>query len=165
MPTDETASEPDRTKTQAIRDFFAKRPNQILSPAEIARSLTISTHVTSTIVNRLTAEGKIERTGRGKYRYGRVVDAGSANELYLTIYQDVANNIGLRAIETMTRMKSDSFDKGAPVESIAKLLTSLAAWFGRETVAAILRNLEKKLDDESMRALLLQIKWETTKSG
>ena len=136
----------------------------IISPAEVARSLAYSTHVTSTIVNRLTAEGKIERLGRGKYRFRRALNPAIAGEIYTSIYKGVAENIGLRAIETMTNMKADSFDAKAPVESVAQLVTKLSAWFGKDAVALILRNLEKRLDDESARILLKELKVEN-KSG
>ena len=113
----------------------------------------------------MTAEGKIERVSRGKYRYKSTVSPAEANDLYQAIYRGVAENIGLRAIEAMTRMNEDSFDPSQPVDSLSQLVTALSAWFGNDAVAAILRNLEKQTDDEAARVLLAEIKAARRKGG
>jgi len=148
----------EKSKTQLIREFFESKPNQVISPTEVAVALNMDKHVTSTIVHRLESEGAIQKAGRGEYIYKKEVDVAAAQNIYKSIYRGVAENIGLRAIETMTKMRETDFDQKEPVESIRTLATALKAWFGEEAVRNILMNLERHSNDEKIMALIKEIK-------
>jgi len=148
----------DKSKTQLIREFFEARPNQVISPTEVAVALKLDKHVTSTIVHRLETDGAIQKAGRGEYIFKKEVDLQAAANIYKQIYRGVAENIGLRAIETMTKMRENDFNQKDPVESIKTLALALQAWFGDEAVRNILMNLERHADDEKVQALVNEIK-------
>lgn len=148
----------EKSKTQLIREFFEARPNQVISPTAVALALNLNKHVTSTIVHRLEGDGAIQKAGRGEYIFKKEVDLQAAANIYKQIYRGVAENIGLRAVETMTKMRENDFDQKDPVESIKTLATALRAWFGEEAVRNILLNLEKHADDEKVQALINEVK-------
>ena len=148
----------DKSKTQLIREFFESRPNLVISPTEVAVALKLDKHVTSTIVHRLETDGAIQKAGRGEYVFKKEVDLQAAANIYKQIYRGVAENIGLRAIEAMTKMNENDFDQKDPVESIKTLAVALKAWFGEEAVRNILMNLEKHSSDEKIQSLVNEIK-------
>lgn len=124
----------------------------------MALALNLNKHVTSTIVHRLEGDGAIQKAGRGEYIFKKEVDLQAAANIYKQIYRGVAENIGLRAVETMTKMRENDFDQKDPVESIKTLAMALKAWFGDEAVRNILLNLEKHADDEKVQALINEVK-------
>jgi len=148
----------DKSKTQLIREYYESRPNQIISPTDVAVALKLDKHVTSTIVHRLECDGALQKAGRGEYVFKKEVDLQAAANIYKQIYRGVAENIGLRAVETMTRMRENDFDQKDPVESIKTLALALKAWFGDEAVRNILMNLEQHSDDEKVQALINEVK-------
>ena len=101
--TDLADNNEDKSKTQLIREYYEFRPNQIISPTEVAVALKLDKHVTSTIVHRLECDGALQKAGRGEYVFKKEVDLQAAANIYKQIYRGVAENIGLRAVETMTR--------------------------------------------------------------
>jgi len=153
----------EKSKTQLIREYFQSRPNTVISPTEVATDLGLDKHVTSTIVHRLEGDGEIQRAGRGEYILRKEIDLMAAAGIYKELYRGVAKNIGLRAIETMTRMKEDDFDHETPIESIKVLALALKAWFGEEAVKNILLNLEGQADDDNIQLLIDEIKNEILK--
>jgi hypothetical protein len=120
--------------------------------------LKLDKHVTSTIVHRLETDGALQKAGRGEYVFKKEVDIQAAANIYKQIYRGVAENIGLRAVETMTRMRENDFDQKDPVESIKTLALALKAWFGDEAIRNILLNLERHSDDEKVQALINEVK-------
>ncbi len=156
--TDLADNNEDKSKTQLIREYYEFRPNQIISPTDVAVALKLDKHVTSTIVHRLECDGALQKAGRGEYVFKKEVDLQAAANIYKQIYRGVAENIGLRAVETMTRMRENDFDQKDPVESIKTLALALKAWFGDEAVRNILMNLEQHSDDEKVQALINEVK-------
>jgi DNA-binding MarR family transcriptional regulator len=153
----------EKSKTQLIREYFLARPNKVISPTEVATDLGMDKHVTSTIVHRLENDGEIQRAGRGEYILRKEINLSAAADIYKELYQGVARNIGLRAIETMTRMKEEDFNREEPIESIKLLAVALKAWFGEEAVRNILMNLEAQSDDDNIQLLVREIKNEILK--
>lgn len=153
----------DKSKTQLIREYFEARPNRVISPSEVAENLGLDKHVTSTIVHRLESDGEIQKAGRGEYILRKEINIDTAGHVYKSLYRGVAENIGLRAIEAMTRMSENDFDKQEPVESIKNLAVSLKAWFGEDAVRNILMNLEQNSDDEHLQLIIKEIRGEVLK--
>ena len=153
----------EKSKTQLIREYFEARPNRVVSPSEVAENLGLDKHVTSTIVHRLESDGEIQKAGRGEYILRKEINVKVAASVYKDLYRGVAENIGLRAIETMTRMSENDFNHQEPVESIKGLATALKAWFGEDAVRNILMNLEQNSDDEHLQLIIKEIRSEVLK--
>ena len=57
------------SKTDKILEYLVNRPNEVLSPKEVAQSLGFNLQTTVTVLNRLALEGGISKKGRGQFCY------------------------------------------------------------------------------------------------
>jgi len=171
------------TKTDLILDFLVSRPNNILSPKEVADELGFNLQTTVTVLNRLALEGAVSKIGRGQFSYDRIqngekvakqhtmgtdkgnddplnIDSKTANVIYRSIYNMASESTGEGLIGSATGLSLKDFDSKKPVESIRNLVRALIDLLGEEIaddIVEIALNSELTKDkNEKVKQILAQ---------
>lgn len=163
------------TKTELILEYLLNRPNEVLSPKEVAEGLGFNLQTTVTVLNRLALEGAISKKGRGQFCYDRKVeekygekagvdiskekvspkiDKKTAAMIYKAIYDMASESTGADIIGSVTGLSFNDFDENSPVESIQNLVRALIDLLGEEIADDIVSiALENKPDGEEISEL------------
>jgi hypothetical protein len=141
------------TKTELILDYLVGRPNEVLSPKEIAENLGFNLQTTVTVLNRLALEGAISKKGRGQFCFegdlrqtktiktGTIkgvreapsnIDRETAQLIYNSIYNMASDSAGADVIGTIAGISKEDFDSKEPVKSIKNLVRALIDLLGEE---------------------------------
>lgn len=56
-----------KNKTDSILEYFEKRPNTEFTPREVGKALGLKPKSVATILGRLTGQGLLKKTGRGRF--------------------------------------------------------------------------------------------------
>lgn len=147
-------------KTERILEFLVARPEEIVSPKEVAEALGFNLQTTVTVLNRLALEGTIVKQERGKYSYvegestsarirrgelrGRMIrrgemDPDTASSIYEDIYEMACESASEDIVKKFTGLTKDSFDKEKPVQSLQKLVKGLVKVLGKEITDDIVK--------------------------
>ena len=165
------------TKTELILDYLLNRPDEVLTPKEVAEGLGFNLQTTVTVLNRLAMESAISKKGRGQFCYeaeekGEMQPAGgnetkgpdssldpkidtqTAVIIYNGIYDMASESMGAEVVGSMTGLGPEDFDKKAPLESIRNLIRTLIDFLGKEIADDIVSIvLEGELAPEKEREL------------
>ena len=141
------------TKTEIILEYLVSRPNDILSPKEVADDLGFNLQTTVTVLNRLALEGAVIKKARGQFCYERGVigdtpkdkkigtiskekppkiDSVTARVIYKAIYNMASESAGEGVIGTIAGLSPDDFNEEKPVVSIKNLVRALIDLLGEE---------------------------------
>lgn len=141
------------TKTEMILDYLVSRPNDILSPKEVADDLDFNLQTTVTVLNRLALEGAVTKKARGQFCYERgaaggapkkkkigtikkeeplKIDTKTARVIYRAIYNMASESAGEGVIGNIAGVSPDDFDEKKPVVSIKNLVRALIDLLGEE---------------------------------
>lgn len=139
------------TKTEIILEYMIERPNEILTPKEVAEGLEFNLQTTVTVLNRLALEGAIVKRDRGQFCYEGMeeeetkigkgektspikMSKKNAEEIYRAIYAMACESAGAEVVKSSTDLGLRDFDKKAPIESIKKLVRALTDLMGKDMV-------------------------------
>ncbi|MEE9151400.1 MAG: hypothetical protein V3U20_06150 [Thermoplasmata archaeon] len=167
------------TKTELILEYLLNRPNEVVSPKEVAEGLGFNLQTTVTVLNRLALEGAVSKMGRGQFcydkggkeklrEYGGVagvdrekdivtaikMDKKNAATIYIAVYNMASESAGSEVVGSMTGLSLNDFDENAPLKSIQNLVRALIDLLGKDIVDDIVSiALENELAKEKITEL------------
>ncbi|MFW3146887.1 MAG: hypothetical protein ACMUIE_08770 [Thermoplasmatota archaeon] len=142
------------SKTEKIASIFSDEPLDYHTPKEISLKLDMDIRLVTSIVNRLKAEGLVERIGRGRYRLK--MDQEIDEETISGIRGELASMsqviLGIPGRDEKDRMNT------TPFKQLVSLYMMVDNIGGRTMARNLLRLSGKKyLDDDSVDRLLLSV--------
>lgn len=150
------------TQTDQIVEYFASRPGKKIGPSDVAKELGLNINSTTTIINRLAADGILCKEGRGNYYYASPLQADVVGRIYAEMHKLIIEGIGRNVLEDISIISPDELNNDKAFDTFSSFVESLSPVFGedilnnmiRMTVTSVFKESEQKAILEGLGGLL-----------
>jgi hypothetical protein len=135
-----------RNKTDSILEYFEKRPNTEFTPRDVGKALGLEPKSVATILGRLTGQGLLKKTGRGRF----IMRASVSYDCDAIVEEVRSALIGSLGEEMIKSMKLDRQYK-----DLESFLNDVGTKFGRNLACNLVKQaILNNCKPETARALV-----------